>query len=301
MKRKIALTGGTGFIGQYLIRDYSDKYDFVIATSGPVPKIGGGYHTDYSKKSFKEIFQGCDAIVHLGSRVPNSVTLLEEIGPYLENVITTEHLLQAAVELNIQRVIFTSSVSVYEKNVGSALSEDNICMPDNVYGISKAAAEMLFGLYAKRYGIEPIVLRVSQVLGYRHYKSSGFYSMLQNNAYENKQITLYGEGKACRDYIYVKDVCAAIDCSLQDQAIPGVYNIGSGVPTSNLALAEAYCKVFENDAGIVHVSVAQEDGRFYYTNIHKAKNGLGWEPQYDLTSMITDIKAEMLRAKEKCL
>lgn len=301
MKKRIGITGGTGFIGQYLIRDYSDKYDFVAATSGD-SAIGAGVkycHTDYSTDSLKEIFQSCEAIVHLGSKVPDSVTAFDPIEPYLENVTATDRLLRAAVDLNIGHIVFTSSVSVYEKSNDRPLAEDAVCRPDNAYGVSKAATEMLLWLYAKQYGIRPVILRVSQVLGYREYKNPGFFGMLQDNSFKGNAITLYGEGKACRDYIYVKDVCSAIDCSLQRPSVCGTYNIGSGKPTSNLALAEAYCATFDNKAGITHVPFEKEDTRHWYMDIQRARDELGWQPMYDTIGMVADIRSEMLQAYVK--
>ncbi len=302
MKKRIGVTGGTGFIGRYLIRDYADQYDFVVATSQAVPKLpvpGVEYRfSDYSEESFQKAFCGCDAVLHLGAKIPESVTSVGSMRDYMESISSTEALLCAMRHEQINQIVFLSSVSVYDKQRPSPLREAYPYEPDNSYGIAKASIEMMLQLYEKQFGIHAASLRVSQVLGYKEYRQKGFFAVLQEAAREHREIPIYGTGKAARDYIYVKDVAHALSCILEHGTISGIYNIGSGKPTTNLELAEAFCEAFASPAGIVHVPTDREDTRFWYMDISKAREEFGFSPRYDLDSMVRDIRKELERQEK---
>ena len=297
MKKRIGLTGGTGFIGQYLIRDHGDEFDFVVATSrddctGFSPKAE--YRkTTYDLDGFIDAFGGCDAVVHLGAAVPKNVNEVGSMADYYSNVLCSEMLFLAAGKIGIEQIINISSVSVYQKSGPMPLRESLPIEPDNSYGLSKAMVELMSQLYRKKFGYSVTTLRVSQVLGCKKNMARGFYWMLLTNALRNKEITICGRGAAARDYIYVRDVAGAIACALTNPDHSGVYNIGSGKATSNLELAEAYIAGMNSSSPIVHIETEHEDSRYWYMDTSKAEEALGFTPAYDPVSMARDMKREM--------
>ena len=297
MKKRIGLTGGTGFIGQYLIRDFGDDYDFVAITSrdeidGLSPKAGYK-KAPYDKDGFLRVFKGCDAVVHLGASIPNQVSAIGSMEEYETNILTSERLLKACGELGIKRIVNVSSVSVYNKKSRMPLNESMPSQPDNCYGLSKVTVELMAEMLAKSCGFSVITLRVSQVLGYMRGRNNGFFSMLLKNACEGKVITVYGQGVAARDYIYVKDVSRAIVSAIERSDCTGVFNIGSGCPTTNRELAEAYIAGTDSASNIAHKDVENEDTRFWYMDTTKAKQQLGFVPAYSPVDMARDMKREM--------
>ena len=297
MKRRIGLTGGTGFIGQYLIRDYGDAFDFIVATSRDnctaLCQKAEYRKATYDLDGLENAFCDCEAVVHLGAAVPKNVTEIGSMADYFKNILSSEALFQAAGKLDIKHIINISSVSVYRKDDCMPLTESMCMEPDNSYGVSKATIEILSELYQKKYGYSVTTLRISQVLGCKKNMAQGFYWLLLNNALCNKEITIYGRGIAARDYIYVRDVAGAIACALQKKDCDGIYNIGSGKATSNLELAEAYITGMNSSSRIEHIEVEQEDSRYWFMDISKAKETLGFVPAYDLVSMARDMKKEM--------
>jgi len=227
--------------------------------------------------------------------VPSSVTAVESITGYLDNVVVTEALLSAIAQLKIGVFVDISSVSVYCKNAPVPFNEDDTVQPDNSYGISKVTTELLVDLYSRTYGFRAVTLRVSQVLGYRAYKTKGFFSMLLENSVQKKPLVMYGKGEAARDYVYVKDVVHAIMLALECDSAKGIYNIGNGVPVTNRALIDSYHRVFENPHPIKVVDLEKEDTRFWYMDIKKANRDFGYVPAYGLDEMVEDIKAESSR------
>lgn len=295
-KLTVGVTGGTGFIGSYLLRDYAKDYEFVALTSrdrirNSIPGVRY-VKTDYTERSFSEAFAGCDAVIHLGAKVPDTVYGIGSIGDYIEGMQSTERLLRAVGKIGIKNVIFTSSVAVYSK-INAPIAEDMPYEPNNAYGISKVTDELLISAYAKKYGYSYKILRVAQVLGYRLWKKKCFFSMLQDNAYNGEPITVYGSGEATRDIVYVRDVANAINCSLQNPGISGIYNVGMGKGTSNLELAEAYSKIFPGNAPVeLKPFNGEEDTQYWFLDISKAKQDLGYAPRYDISSMVRDIREE---------
>lgn len=293
----IGVTGGTGFIGSYFLRDYSEKYDFVVATSKESvdnPIKGVRYKKcDYSEKSFEEIFYGCDAVVHLGARIPTSVIGFGSVKDYSSNILTTESLLKASVNLGIRKFIDISSVAVYDKST-VILHEEDAYTPRNAYGISKAASEIMVKAYADEYSFDAIILRFAQVIGYKKWEHRCFFSMLQEYPLIDKEICIFGKGDMYRDIIYVKDIARALDAAIECDVRLGIYNIGTGKGTSNLNLAKAFIEAYNSKSQIKMLMDKTEDQRVWYCDITSAEKELGFVPHYDCVSMAHDIRMECL-------
>ena len=253
---RVGVTGGTGFIGAFLIRDYADRFDFVVATSKKEPKhpVPGVEYcwTDYSEESFRSIFHDCDAVVHLASHVMMGMDKEIDVAPYVQNLTLADDLFRAAKTLAIRNVINASSVAVYKHVDDRPTNETDLCCPKSVYGIIKLAIEKLADLYNDRYDMRIKSLRFGQGLGIPNdINSNRFWSVLLRNCLEGKAIPVWiGAQNNGRDLIYVKDMALAIVKALEHPELTGCYNIGTGVLATNLEVAEAFCEVFQNHAGI---------------------------------------------------
>ena len=303
MSRKIGLTGGTGFIGQCLIREYGDDYEFMALSSQQTfrqysPKATYVSGT-YNYASFLEAFSDCDCIVHVGAVIPKSVSTIGSVNDFVEDLVTTEQLLQAMNTLEIKQIVFSSSVAVYNKECGKPLNEEMLCEPDNSYGLIKVAVETMIHMYERKYDLRPTILRLSQVLGYREYDESSFYAMLMNRAIKNEPLTIFGEGVSTRNYIYVKDAARAIKYAIDKPDCYGTYNIGMPFSSSNTELACAYIEGFESKSIIEHIPVECEDKRYYEFDVSKAERIMGFTTEFDLKTMTSDIKKEMLITRAK--
>lgn len=288
---KIGLTGGTGFIGSNFIHMYSNKYDIIPVSSNrkETPFI----LCDYSVESYRHAFKNVDCIVHLGAKVQDSANEIGNIKDYMQNIQSTENLLKAMQINGIKKIIFISSVYVYGKQKIPYV-EDMSLMPQNCYGISKASTEYLIEAYKNKMDLNSTILRVGQVLGMRTYENRGFFSMLMENAAGGRDITLYaGTENAARDYIYVDDVCRAIDYALE-RDVNGTFNISGGKPITNYDLAKIYCEVFESTSDIKIISKDNcSDKQFWYMDVEKAKKCMQWEPHYMIKDIVEAIKQKM--------
>lgn len=294
---KVAVTGGTGFIGQYLIREYGDKISFVVPTRrkfymnlNPKAKY---IRVDYERESFRKIFAECDAVVHLGAKVMHGMSYDLETDLYIDNITFSNNVFEVCRELNIKNVINASSVAVYDQISEAPVKESDPCQPNSVYGIMKVTVEKLAELYNRRYGLKIKNYRFAQGIGFQaSMDTKQFWTILLKNCLENRSIPIYGLGKTGRDIIYVKDMAAAIIAGLKSPMISGCFNIGTGHICSNIEIAEVFCKVFNNQKGIVFLKDEQETGIRTCMDCKKAKEELQFIPQYNVLEFVQDIKKE---------
>lgn len=298
---KVGITGGTGFIGQYFIKEFNGINQFVVITSrDSTDGLFQGENikytkTHYTKEGFKEAFEGCDAVVHLGAKRSNKEAE-SHIESYFDNVKVSEELFEACSELGIENVVNISSTAVYDTTTIYPFSEYNAVNPLSYYGTAKLMVENLAHLYNQRKDMHIKSLRIAQVMGVGE-RGGYMLSIFLNRCIDKEALNVYGEGKSGREYIYVKDVARAINCALNARDKKGVYNIGTGKLTTNLELAKAFCDVFENPAGYKLLLDKKEPLDFYLMEVSRAKEELNFETEYSLYDSLRDMRLILQESK----
>lgn len=299
MQMRIAITGGTGFIGQYLIERYGNEIDFIVPSSKICTNeynVKAQYaYTDYSVISFESIFNNCDAVIHLGGNVMKGKDERLCTSDYYVNVELTEKVLCACKNLKIKNVILASSVAVYDQLAKGPSNENSRIQANSVYGIMKVASEQMAEIYNRRYNMNVKILRIGQVLGIRKNLDEKYvWDMFFLKNYRKEEVIIWGHGQTGRDIIYVKDVCDAIICAVRQSKKRGIYNIGTGAVSSNKDIIEAFAKVFDNQNNIIYDLTKQENGIRTCMDIKKAAEELGFYPLYDLNRIAKDMKKEYM-------
>lgn len=296
--RKILILGGTGFIGQYLINDLLKDSDNIIICISRRKDFLKLLHnsrilyiqSDYSKDHLSQIIREneIDSVIHLGSSIPSNYQ--EEISfeeECISGIDMANEIFNICKNSSIYNVVFASSIAVYgdkkikdEKN----FEENNVLEPVSIYGVAKASIELIAGYYNTHYGMHIKSLRIGQVFGARRSVKNQFLKMLEDKCNKKEPITIYGKGITSQDYVYIKDVTQGIIKAIIHENVGGVFNIGIGRQVSIRELAESYCIGFENNAGIELLSNKKETIHFNGMDITKAKNILGYFPQYSLVT-----------------
>ena len=160
-------------------------------------------------------------------------------------------------------------------------------MPSSPYSASKAGADRLAYSYYVTYKLPVIVTRCSNNFGPYQYPEK-LISLFITNAFENKKLPVYGDGKNVRDWIYVWDHCNAIDFIIQNGQNGEVYNIGSGNERNNLEITEFILKELRESNDLIKF-VADRPGhdRRYSLDYSKLKQ-LGWQPKYELEKALIE-------------
>lgn len=288
----IGLTGGTGFIGQYLLREYCKEHEFRVIHKSALPEgcVSADSITyiasDYSQDDMMENFKGCEGIINLGGLLSNKERE-QSILNYESNITTAESLFEAAKGLGITNVVNASSRLVYNPEMPAPHKEEEAAAPINKYGMVKLLIENLAAFYNRNEGMAIKTLRFAEVFGTG---TRGGYMMdvFRKKCEAGESLEVFD--KQGKELLYVKDAAKAAMTACLKNDVKGVFNIGSGVFNTNMEIAKAFCKVYDNTAEIIDKSKADEITKVNYMDITKASEVLGFKTGFSLEDAIADMR-----------
>jgi len=287
------ITGGAGFIGSNLADALDPKETIVIddLSNGKLENINHLIKKGliFRKKDIAETdssdMKDVDAIFHEAALVSVPLSFSNFDKTYRDNISSFVRILEMARKNDIERVVFASSAAVYETS-GMPVSEDDAIFPKSPYAESKLIDELYARIYYEEYGMKIIPLRYFNVYGPRQNPSSpysGVISIFASRMMEDKEITVYGNGKQVRDFVYVEDV---VNANLLSLKLKGNFaepiNIASAKPTSILELFNAIKEKAKYKKEPVFKEKRQGDVDYSLANISKAKGLLDFHPKYSL-------------------
>lgn len=240
-KETVLLLGGTGFIGKNIIdyifknEEYSNykivvlSRDFQRETDASIEYVTGDYADKsvlirlFSKWNFTKVFHCATSTTPLTS----GNNILSDING---NLIATIGLLDVMRDFGCKFILYLSSGgAVYgEKNL-EKISENDICEPLSSYGVVKLTIENYLRLYQKQYGINYLILRISNPFGRFHTsEKQGVVNIAIRRALRSEKIEIWGDGMQSKDYIYVDDLIRIIFLLLKHEVVNKTLNVGSG-------------------------------------------------------------------------
>ena len=290
---RVAITGGSGFLGQEVIRMMEGNSGITPIVIGRAACSGDrGYEyraTDYSVESLSQVLMGVDAVIHLAAvrGVNNSIS---EFHP---NELITENLLKSCVELGIANIVYASSISVYSDVKKIPWTEKQIPWPKTMYGISKLSCEYLGDLFHRRHGLKVKSLRFAHLLGEGERKGYMMNTFI-DRAFNKQSLKVIGKSQAKREFVYIKDAARAIILALNKPEYHGSLNIGSNKAHSNLEIARIVNECFDNIGNLSYQDDIDEGIESSLMDSSKAGQVLGYYPEYDLRRGLLDIKKQKL-------
>ena len=293
---RIALTGGSGFIGKWIIKELADEHEFVVlGRSRAITQLSVGaqpiryLNTDYGTTSLMATLKNVDAVVHLAARRPGLKSTSETFQDFLPNIEIASNLFEVCTVLNIKNIVNISSISVYGLNNPLPWSEAQRCFPESYYGVAKLCTEHLANYYNRQKGTAIKSLRVAQVVGVG--EREGFLLMtFINKARRQETLQVFGTGTGQREYIYVKDVASAVGAAIKTGNSGGCFNIGTGKTTAHKDLAEMINTVFENQGTVTFLQDKPEDPSRHLMDVNKAGRELHWQAEWSLEAALEDMK-----------
>jgi nucleoside-diphosphate-sugar epimerase len=247
---KYLITGGAGFIGSHLAEALvsqgqdvrildnfrTGKKENLAAISGKVEIVEGDIR---DRKSVQEAVRGVEYILHQAALVSVAESILHPEETFEVNANGALNILQAAKEARVRRVVLASSCAVYGEGPVPA-REDQAPMPLSPYAASKLAMEALAASFFTSFGLATTCLRYFNVYGPRQSPDSpysGVIAIFASRAVSGVPITIYGDGRQTRDFIYVGDVVKANLLAAKSERCAGrTVNIGTGRGRSLLDL-----------------------------------------------------------------
>ena len=316
---RILVTGGAGFIGSHLCERLIAEGHIVsaidnfstgrasnlasLAQSGTFTLVQGSI---LDTKTVIPLVNDADYVFHLAAAVGVFNIVNNPLASLLTNIRGTENILEAAYNSNTP-VFLTSSSEVYGKNISDSLREtDDRILGSPVtlrwsYSEAKAIDESLAYAYFVEKQLETRIVRFFNTVGPRQL---GAYGMVVPRfvkaALANEPITIYGDGNQTRCFAHVYDVVdAVVKVAFSKNTVGKVINIGNDFEISINGLATKIIDETRSASEIVYIPYEQaygegfEDMERRVPNIDLIKQLVGWSPQRDLSSMISDISAEM--------
>lgn len=302
--KTILVTGGVGFIGSHVVEQLLDRGDEVIIVdnfygSNELIAIKEQYFEEIKihdknqslllyrynicdAKEMKHIFDShqIDVVCHLAARagVRDSIVLLTE---YIDtNLLGTAIIFDLARQYKVSHVVFASSSSVYgERHDNNLFDEaDRTDSQVSPYGMTKKAGELLASVFYHLYNLPITCLRFFTVYGPRGRRDMAPF-IFMDSIYNEKQITVYGDGFAIRDFTYVDDIVDGIIKAIDTPLTFEIVNLGKGEPVSIRYFLEVMQEVMNKKALITYASCIAGDVNQTRASITKAQEKLAYQPK----------------------
>lgn len=307
--KRVLVIGGSGFIGSHVVEELLKTdvasvtvYDNFVrsAVTNLSTSLGdqrcsifpdGGDIRDIDV--LDRAVSNSDAVIHLAAMwllhcrdYPRTA--------FEVNVAGTFNVLEACARHRVQKLVYSSSASVYGDAVEVPMTETHPFNNRNFYGATKIAGEAMCRAFFDRFGLEYVGLRYMNVYGPHQDQSAAYTGVIpiMLNKIDRKEVPeINGDGSQAYDFITARDAAHANICALQADATDEFYNVGTGVQTSIRQLCDLILGLTKSNLQVVYKPYSKEDARRLVQNrigsTEKATRDLGFTYRDDLVSGLT--------------
>ena len=305
----ILVLGGAGYIGSHTVYELiGSGADVVVADNletghrEAVHPQARFYQGDIRSRDFLDrLFQqeAIDAVIHFAANSLVGESMMNPLKYYDNNLCGTKVLLEAMVAHNVRKIVFSSTAATYGEPVNIPILETDPTHPTNPSGETKLAMERMFHWAGKAHGLRYVSLRYFNACG--AHKSGKIGEMHQPETHlipiilqvplgKRESVSIYGEdydtrdGTCVRDYIHVTDLAQAHILAVEYLNRGGesdIFNLGNGVGFTVKEVIECARKVTGHPIPAISAPRRAGDPAQLVASSEKAKNILGWNPQYD--------------------
>jgi dTDP-glucose 4,6-dehydratase len=286
---RVLVTGGAGFIGSHFVHRLAAAGDEVVVLD-KLTYAGNRANLDGAAHEFHEgdicdpdavaaAADGCEAIVNFAAESHVDRSILGPAEFILTDVLGTQVLLDHARHAGIRHVQ-VSTDEVYGDIPLGALpcTEEAPLRPSSPYSASKAGGDLQVLAYVRTFGVDACITRGANNYGARQYPEK-FLPLFVTNAFEGKQLPVYGDGRQSREWLHVEDHCSAIDVVMRNAPAGEIYNVG-GQPHENMEVVRRILDLTGASPDLVrHVQDRAGHDRRYAVDSAKVR-ALGWAPAH---------------------
>lgn len=294
-KKKVIVTGGSGFIGSNIVEKLLQKdYEIIVVdnlSSGSIENI----ESYLDKISFiKEDIKNHDiinsliddnvvAIIHLAAMVGVTESIQNPKECYETNVIASINLIEQCIKYDA-KFIFASSAAIYGEDKSPIKSEDLKTIPISPYGQSKLDVEVLCDIYNKENNLDYVCFRNFNVYGAKQDPNSAYAAVIPSFitlALQNEDLNVYGDGMQTRDFVHVEDVAQVYLLSIEEN-INGVYNIGCNLEIQINEVAQIILDKIDTKSNLKYLEPRKGDIKHSRASIEKISSYSLWRPSISL-------------------
>lgn len=287
---RVLVTGGCGFIGSNLVPILLERGEEVrvldsFAIAGP-ERLPAGVEVIEGDVRDAGALAGAardaDAVIHLAAAGNVADSVADPLSNFEVNARGTLLTLQAAVDAGVRRFVFASTGGALIGEAPPPVDETSVPRPISPYGASKLCGEGYCQAFRGSYGLETVALRFANVYGPGSDLKRGAVTVFIKRALAGEPLTIYGEGTATRDFIYVDDLCRGILAGLDTAGAQGVFHLASERETTIEELARLILEATGSDAAIEHVARRRGEVERNFAIAKLAGEALGWRAEMGL-------------------
>lgn len=310
MTKTVLITGGAGFIGSHVVREFVLKYpNYRIINIDALTYAGNLENLTAIESAANYTFEKVDivdaaavqavftkympdGVIHLAAESHVDRSISNPLSFVMTNVIGTVNLLNAAKECWMDTFEGKLFHHISTDEVFGALgdtgffTEDTSYDPHSPYSASKASSDHFVRAYADTYGLPIVITNCSNNYGPNHFPEK-LIPLCIHNIIHNKPLPIYGDGKYTRDWLYVIDHARAIDLVFHQGNLGESYNIGGFNEWQNIDLVKELCRQMDLKLGrevgsseklITYVKDRPGHDLRYAIDANKINKELGWYP-----------------------
>lgn len=300
------VTGCAGFVGSHLTEDLLDDGNAVLGIDcfndnyGRAEKLQNleraqDWDTfdfvpiDLARGDLNDLVEECDLVFHLAAEPGVRPSWGRRFEQYLRNnVLATQHLLEAVRHVPDKRLVFASSSSIYGQAECFPTPEAATPRPFSPYGVTKLSAESLCSLYHMNHGLSTVSLRFFTVYGPRQRPDMAF-DIFMRAALANQSIKVFGDGTQTRDFTYVADVVSALRLASTQREIEGdIFNIGGGSRVTVNEVLDLVSDLVPHDLQVSYTESRSGDVAHTCADTRHARARLGFAPTILLSQGVQD-------------
>ncbi|HEY2524139.1 MAG TPA: NAD-dependent epimerase/dehydratase family protein [Candidatus Binataceae bacterium] len=292
---RILVSGGAGFIGSHTV-------DALIAAGGHelaiIDDLSAGkrervnprarfYQADVrDAAAVRAMFERerPEILVHLAAQMDVRRSVADPAFDAQVNLVGFLNLMEAGRANGLRRVVFSSTGgAIYGEQDSFPCNEDHPLRPVSPYGVAKLATEKYLFFYRVQYGIDYAAMRYANVYGPRQdpHGEAGVVAIFCGRILEDRPVTIYGDGKQTRDYVFVADVVRA-NVAAVASAASGPFNIGTGIETNVNQLYATLAKSAATSRAPEYGPPRPGEQMRSVILPARAQKELGWRPQVEL-------------------
>ena len=301
---RVLVTGGCGFIGSNFINYFLNQYpNAVIYNVDKVDYCARLKNVDENPRhhfinvdithrdSMQIVFASVhpDYVIHFAAQSFVDLSFENSFQFTTDNVLGTHTLLEAArIYGKLKKFIHISTDEVYGEVADHIICDESAPLnPMNPYAASKAAAELYVRAYTNCYNIPCIITRGNNVFGPKQYPEK-VVPIFIRQMLDNKPVTIHGDGSAKRNFIFVDDVCRAVEAILLKGVIGETYNIGTKYEFSVYEMYEMLAKLISQNTTVTFVPDPRPHNDSRYCIDSNKLRALGWSEDENFTEQLEE-------------
>jgi UDP-glucose 4-epimerase len=290
---RVLVTGGAGFIGSHLVEALAARGDEVqvvdnLATGSRdnlAPEVAL-HELDVRDEALGELFARLrpEVVFHLAAQADVGTSVEQPEFDAEVNVVGTVRVLEAARAVGARLVFASTGGAIYGECERPAQEEDER-RPVSPYATSKLAGEEYLATWNRLYGTRHVACRLANVYGPRQLPAleGGVVAIFLDRMHDGRDTEIFGDGSQTRDFVYVADVAQAFAAAAA-AGVAGIYNVGTGVPTSILDLYRVCAEIAGTEREPRFAPERRGDIRHSVLDPSRAEREVGWRAEMPLAN-----------------